>query len=635
MPQVPERRFVDRLPAALCKLVGGQVTARKRPDQFVTSNPCAIVGKQAARGNEQRDAARARVAQRALPKTIGPIQLVEPIQRQWLQCTRHFQFEQMRGRRRNGIGAQQSVRQHLKALDRDGLKAKIQRPGLPRSIDPRFDEAEEFVEDGILQRDRQREDAVEPALDRRKIIDHPAFGTFDAQAGQILELHEADRFKLASEEQPEPSVEGVFGVAALQIIGRIKEILPAGLPLAARQRAKAVEAAGNRRDEAALAANIRRHRSKQWGRGLVGTIGPPEPLDGSVSPPAWFEQEVNAPRLVSGGQIGVIAAPSAAGIGEDQDALVAVHEGMRFGDIGAWCARLQLLAAIWPDNQPPGPAGDFGNLIGAEPFDDGIERGCDRWQCAQVFDHAVARRNGRAAQHGLTQFIAHWLGPWIAVLVSEDRHQTDWKAFGEILDHIFARRQVDFQGLAFFGREVGKSAVEHRLGRRDELDHDGMAAAKCRFDGGQQAWQLHREQKLREKALLGALEDRQCGGLGARVERAATVAINDARRFERLTQVRVDDRPAVGVGIVDRNLVGCQAMFEDFIFDTGERQRPCGIEAERLEVASDQFHRGNAASADVGDEFLAVRKRGFRTPQAKPGCVGQVVDVRRPGCRCV
>jgi hypothetical protein len=32
-------------------------------------------------------------------------------------------------------------------------------------LDPRFDETEELVEDGVLQGDRQRQDAVEPALD--------------------------------------------------------------------------------------------------------------------------------------------------------------------------------------------------------------------------------------------------------------------------------------------------------------------------------------------------------------------------------------------------------------------------------------------------------------------------------------
>jgi hypothetical protein len=43
---------------------------------------------------------------------------------------------------------------------------------------------------------------------------------------------------------------------------------------------------------------------------------------------------VDAAALVPAPEIGVIAAPGAAGIGEDQDALVVVHEGGGLGKIG-------------------------------------------------------------------------------------------------------------------------------------------------------------------------------------------------------------------------------------------------------------------------------------------------------------
>jgi hypothetical protein len=35
--------------------------------------------------------------------------------------------------------------------------------------------AQEFIEDGVLERDRQRQNAVEPALDRREIVGEAAF----------------------------------------------------------------------------------------------------------------------------------------------------------------------------------------------------------------------------------------------------------------------------------------------------------------------------------------------------------------------------------------------------------------------------------------------------------------------------
>lgn len=50
-------------------------------------------------------------------------------------------------------------------------------------LDARFDEGNELVENGVLQGDREREDAVEPALDRRQIVDHAAVGPFDPEPG--------------------------------------------------------------------------------------------------------------------------------------------------------------------------------------------------------------------------------------------------------------------------------------------------------------------------------------------------------------------------------------------------------------------------------------------------------------------
>jgi hypothetical protein len=46
--------------------------------------------------------------------------------------------------------------------------------------------------------------------------------------------------------------------------------------------------------------------------------------------------------------------------------------------------------------------------------------------------------------------------------------------------------------------------------------------------------------------------------------------IDDPGGFERVAQVGVDDRPGLGIGIVDRDLVLGQAMLEDLVFDAGE-----------------------------------------------------------------
>src|SRR3546814_15823205 len=76
-----------------------------------------------------------------------------------------------------------------------------------------------------------------------------------------------------------------------------------------------------------------------------------------------------------------------------------------------------------------------------------------------------------------------------------------------------------------------------------------------------------------------------------------------------------------------------QAMFEDVIFDTGKTERPSDIEALHLQVAGDQFHRRDPAAPQTVDECAAIGEGGGRTPQAKPGGISEIVDVRRAGCR--
>ncbi len=54
---------------------------------------------------------------------------------------------------------------------------------------------------------------------------------------------------------------------------------------------------------------------------LVRPVGAAEALDGGIGLPARLQQIVDAQALVLGGQVRVVAAPGAAGIGEDEDAL--------------------------------------------------------------------------------------------------------------------------------------------------------------------------------------------------------------------------------------------------------------------------------------------------------------------------
>ena len=64
------------------------------------------------------------------------------------------------------------------------------------------------------------------------------------------------------------------------------------------------------------------------------SMGAAQSLDRLVGPPARLQQIVDTPCGIAAAEIGVIAAPGAAGHGEDEDAFVASHEGGGLRQIG-------------------------------------------------------------------------------------------------------------------------------------------------------------------------------------------------------------------------------------------------------------------------------------------------------------
>jgi hypothetical protein len=85
---------------------------------------------------------------------------------------------------------------------------------------------------------------------------------------------------------------------------------------------------------------------------------------------------MDAPALVLASQIGVIAAPGAAGVGEDKDALLVVHEGGGLGEIGRRRAVLDaepVAALAGTADDAARAAGHFGDKIGAEAVQDLVE----------------------------------------------------------------------------------------------------------------------------------------------------------------------------------------------------------------------------------------------------------------------
>ena len=129
--------------------------------------------------------------------------------------------------------------------------------------------------------------------------------------------------------------------------------------------------------------------------------------------------------------------------------------------------------------------------------------------------------------------------------------------------HDLAGAEIDFERLAFLVGEIGKTAVEHGLGGRDKLDHDGIAFGNGGIDGRQQARQLHGQEELREEALLRALEDRERRGLRTAVECATGFPINDAGGFEGLAEVCMDDGLSRGGDNAKERGVGAQCRETD------------------------------------------------------------------------
>src|SRR3546814_4490062 len=77
------------------------------------------------------------------------------------------------------------------------------------------------------------------------------------------------------------------------------------------------------------------------------------------------------------------SAPGAAGIGEDEDAFLVVHEGLRLAEIGRGGAALDgeaVAARVGLAHDALRPAGDLGHLLGPEVPDDLVECCLDRRQ---------------------------------------------------------------------------------------------------------------------------------------------------------------------------------------------------------------------------------------------------------------
>ena len=334
------------------------------------------------------------------------------------------------------------------------------------------------------------------------------------------------------------------------------------------------------------------------------------------------------PLRVAAGKIGVIAAPGAAGHGEDEDALLAVHERGGLGEVGGGrpAAQRQALALGVGDAQyPPRPAGDLRDRLVPEVLHDLVQRRRHRRERGELLDQRVAAIFGLLADHRIAVCVPGGPAQQVAGIVGERFLQLHREGVHQVGEDRVPRGEVDVEVVPLRGRDVGNAAFHQRLAGGDQLHDRRPPRREVGIDGADGRGALHSGQQMAEEALLGALEGRQCRRLGVPVQRV--LALDDAGGLQRLLDVGVDHLEGAGIGVVDAPLLLRERMFEDVDLDPVIGQCPRLVEAERLQIAGDDFHRGDAARLHGGDELGAILERRLSGgPQSEPTGIGETGD---------
>ncbi len=214
--------------------------------------------------------------------------------------------------------------------------------------------------------------------------------------------------------------------------------------------------------------------------------------------------------------------------------------------------------------------------------------------------------------------------------VGERLEELGRKAVRQIIEHIFARRDVDLHIAPLLGRNVGEPAFHQRFAGRDDLDDSGMAGVEVALDRLDQRRGLHRGDQVREEALLRGFEGGACGGLRLRIQRA--VFARDVGGLHRGIEIVMNDLEGAGIGVVNPDLLRRERVHDQLIFDAFIGERTGGIEAERFEIAGQHFHRRDATGLDRLHEFCAGGKgKIFGAPEAEPLGIGKIMHRRRAG----
>ena len=158
---------------------------------------------------------------------------------------------------------------------------------------------------------------------------------------------------------------------------------------------------------------------------------------------------------------------------------------MRLGEIGGAGPRLgrESCAAIRSGlfHDAAIAACDLRDLVRSEMMQDLIERGLHRRQRGQLLDQPVADFDRLARLHGLA-VEHHGARLQIAFFVGVALVKLGRKTFGEIIEHIFARRDIDRKIAPFGGGDFREAALHQAFAGRDELHHGGGALIEIGFE---------------------------------------------------------------------------------------------------------------------------------------------------------
>ena len=102
-----------------------------------------------------------------------------------------------------------------------------------------------------------------------------------------------------------------------------------------------------------------------------------------------------------------------------------------------------MQSALAAFHDAPGAAGDLGDKIGAEAVQDLVERALHRRQGRQVLDHPVAALDRFARDHRVAVGVIGRAGVEVAFVVAEELEKLGRERMLQIVEDIFARRDVD------------------------------------------------------------------------------------------------------------------------------------------------------------------------------------------------